>query len=393
MKLSINKTLRLLSGLMLSVISSSSWATGSCTFAAGSTQTETVPLSPSAISAGADIPVGTIFYQGTWVMKMLPMPCTWAQSDVGKSFWYNTATVITNTPFPLSGLTTGLFAGAVYQNNIPGIGVVISRLSDGNLITVARAIVADTETVIKQVNNELGGRYDFAGSTRYISLIKTGTITPGNYTLSGANLPSIKTTIDPALNNHAGSAMVTGFPFTFYNVSFQGNLKVSTQTCTMPDVAVAMGTYNLNADFKGINTTTPWVDASIALTNCPKFYGFYNNTNTTLLMDYGTGTSNVTTSLNNNIGVQLTSTTTVTHSSNGIMALDSTVSGVGIQFGWGDSSQTPTLFNFATEYPMTLPKDGSPTIRVPLAARYIQTAANPTPGQANGKVVFLINYY
>ncbi len=42
---------------------------------------------------------------------------------------------------------------------------------------------------------------------------------------------------------------------------------------------------------------------------------------------------------------------------------------------------------------MTLPKDGSPTIRVPLAVRYIQTASAPTPGKANGKVVFTINYY
>ncbi|MHA7844787.1 fimbrial protein [Serratia sp. D1N4] len=382
---------------MLSVISSSSWATVSCTFAAGSTQTEAVPLNPAAISAGADIPVGTILYQGTWVMKMIPMPCTWAQSDVGKSFWYNSSTVITNTPFPLSGLTTGPFAGAVYQTNIPGIGVVISRDSNGSPVTTTRMIAADVEKVIKQVTTELGGRYDFAGSIRYISLIKTGPITPGNYTFSGANIPSIRSSIEPAAYGHTGSATVTGFPFTFYNVSFQGNLTVSTQTCMTPDVSVAMGTYNLNEDFSGLNTTTPWVDASIALTNCPRFYGFYNNTNTTLLMDYGTGTSNVTTSLNNTIGVRLTPITTVTDSGNGIMALDSTLSGaasgVGIQLGWGESSQTPTLFNFASEYPMTLPKDGSPTLRIPLAARYIQTAANPTPGHANGKVVFLINYY
>jgi type 1 fimbria pilin len=79
------------------------------------------------------------------------------------------------------------------------------------------------------------------------------------------------------------------------------------------------------------------------------------------------------------------------------MAIDSTISGaatgVGIQIGWGDSSQAPTLFNLASEQALVLPKDGSPTIRVPLAARYIQTAASPTPGLANGKVTFTINYY
>ncbi|VXC43835.1 hypothetical protein YERSI8AC_10159 [Enterobacterales bacterium 8AC] len=42
---------------------------------------------------------------------------------------------------------------------------------------------------------------------------------------------------------------------------------------------------------------------------------------------------------------------------------------------------------------MTLPKDGSRIIRIPVAARYIQTAAKLTPGKAHGKAVFLINYY
>ncbi len=42
---------------------------------------------------------------------------------------------------------------------------------------------------------------------------------------------------------------------------------------------------------------------------------------------------------------------------------------------------------------VTLPKNGSRTIRIPLSVRYLQTAANPTPGMANGKVTFTINYY
>ncbi|WP_419236366.1 fimbrial protein [Serratia fonticola] len=95
--------------------------------------------------------------------------------------------------------------------------------------------------------------------------------------------------------------------------------------------------------------------------------------------------------------MRLTPTTSVIDAANGIMAIDSSVSGaaagVGIQIGWGNSSQTPTLFNFAGEQTLTLPKDGSPTIRVPLAARYIQTATSVSPGKANGKVVFTINYY
>jgi type 1 fimbria pilin len=398
MKLSINKALGLFSGLVLSIISTSSWADVACSVAADATQTETVPLSPPAISAGADIPVGTILYQGAWVMDMIPMVCKWTQADVDKSFWYNGKTVITNAPFPLSTFATGPFASAVYQTNIPGIGVAISRTSTGSPLTTAGPLVADTETVLKSSDN-LAGIYKIQGSTRYISLIKTGPITPGNYTLSGANLPSIKTTIEPAVNSHAGSAIVSGFPIPFYNVSFQANLTVSTQTCKTPDVAVPMGNYDLSENLKQQYATTPWVDASIKLTNCPTFYGFYNSTNTTLLMDYGTGTSNVTTSLNNSIGVRLTPATSVIDAASGIMAIDSTVSGaaagVGIQIGWGQLPN-PTLFNFSTEQAMALPKDGRPEITIPLLARYIRTAADKpgvSPGQANGKVVFTINYY
>lgn len=398
MKLSTNHVSVLLGGLLLSVFSSSSWAAVTCSFAAGATQTETVPLSPPVISAGADIPVGTVLYQGNWVMRNTLMSCQWAQADVNKSFWYSSSTLIVNAPLPLSNLMTGPFAGAVYQTNIPGIGVVISRTSAGGPVIPNRpAVTTDVETVIRQVSTELGGGYDIGGSTRYISLIKTGPITPGNYTLSGANLPSLQTRIEQPVNSHPGSVAVSGLPFTFYNINFQGNLTISTQTCTTPDVTVGLGSYDIRENFSRIGSTTPWVDASIMLTNCPTFYGFYNSTNTTLLMDYSTGQTKASTSLNNSIGVRLAPTSNVIDAANGVMAIDSTVSGaasgVGIQIGWGDSGQTPTPFNFAAEQAVTLPKDGSPTLRVPLAARYIQTAQTPTPGKANGKVTFTINYY
>ncbi|ERK13396.1 P pilus assembly protein, pilin FimA [Serratia fonticola AU-P3(3)] len=357
-----------------------------------------MPLSPPVISAGADIPVGTVLYQGTWLMKNTLMECQWTQADVGKSFWFSSSTLITNAPLPLSGLMTGPFAGAVYQTNIPGIGVVISRASDGDPITVnRRPVVTDTENPMRQVGNELGGALDFGGSTRYVSLIKTGPITPGSFTISGANFPSIRTMVEQPVNSHPGSVAVTGLPFTFYNINFQGTLRISTQTCTTPDVSVTLGSFDIREHFTRIGATTPWVDASINLTNCPTFYGFYNATNSTSLMDYNTGKATVSTPLNNSVGVRLAPTTSVIDAANGVMAIDSTVSGaasgVGIQIGWGDSSQAPTPFNLASEKAAVLPKDGSPTIRVPLAARYIQTAANPTPGQANGKVVFTINYY
>lgn len=52
MKLSMNKVGGLFFGLLLSVISTSSWAVANCSFPAGSTQTETVPTSDTVGTAG-----------------------------------------------------------------------------------------------------------------------------------------------------------------------------------------------------------------------------------------------------------------------------------------------------------------------------------------------------
>jgi type 1 fimbria pilin len=228
-------------------------------------------------------------------------------------------------------------------------------------------------------------------------LVKTGPLVPGNYSISAANFPTVRQGLDVSQTSHTNAAAISGLPLYYWTFSFQGNITISAQTCTTPDVNVNLGSYDIGEHFSTTNATTPWVDASINLTNCPTFYGFYNSTNAPLLMNYNTGASTTTTSLNNSVGVRLTPTTTVLDAANGIMAIDSMVSGaasgVGIQLGWGESAQAPTLFNFSAEQNVTLPKDGSSTIRIPLAARYIKTAANPTPGKANGKVVFTINYY
>ncbi len=48
--------------------------------------------------------------------------------------------------------------------------------------------------------------------------------------------------------------------------------------------------------------------------------------------------------------------------------------------------------------PISLPwytpaNSGVSAVRIPMAARYIQQSAQVTPGRADGKAVFLINYY
>ncbi|MCW2485659.1 fimbrial protein [Candidatus Symbiopectobacterium sp. NZEC127] len=380
--------LTLLGTLLLAMLSSHSWAAISCGYQAGfSASSLSVPLSPPIISAGADIPIGTIIYQGRWMnAPTVDIECR----SPGGGFPFNWAVGIEQAPLPLSGLNTGPFAGAVYQTNIPGIGVAISRHNESAAATLGVFGYRNEDVIF---GNEPYGGVTLGAATRYISLIKIGPLTPGSYAISASSFP---TASDNMVNSRSGE-QIQGLPLQLNRVTFTGNLTVTAQTCTTPDVNVAMGTYDIREHFRGPHSTTPWIDASISLQNCPMFHGFYNQTNTTTLMDFNTGSAAATPSINNSIGVRLTPTTAVKDAANGIMAIDASVpgaaSGVGIQIGWGLNSQTPTPFNFSSEHAMTLPKEGSPTIRVPLSARYIQTDAVATAGRADGKVVFTINYY
>ena len=385
MKLSKNKMLGLLGGLVLATVSQAGWAATVCKPTRNDAPSYSVPLNPPVISAGADIPIGTIIFQGNWIGTQTPLiDCTLD----GTSNAYSTAFSVSQAPLPLSGLNTGPFAGAVYQTNIPGVGVAISRGNAGPGAKLGVPVRRADEVVMTA-----GGTIDFQNATRYVTLIKIGEMTPGNYSISAAGFPAVRDDMVNSLTDRP----IQGLPIQLSQATFQGNLTVSTQTCTTPDVMVDMGSHNIMEKFRGVNSTTPWVDASISLTNCPTFFGFYNQSNSTLMMDFNTKEGIVSPSINNSIGVRLTPTSNVIDAANGVMAIDSTVvgaaSGVGLQIGWGDSGQTPTPFNFTAEQTVTLPKDGSPTIRVPLAARYIQKAGNPTPGKANGKMTFTINYY
>lgn len=385
--------LRTVGLLLLMVASNSALAVVACSAVSGSSRTDIVQLTPAAISAGADIPLGTVIYQGRWISGetgISVMDCTSTVDPA--SIWLNVAWSIEQAPLALANWSGSPFGGAVYETGIPGIGIAISRSNNGDAAKVGvpnYQFPGDIEYPIT------GGHLKpyMANRVIYVSLIKIGAITPGNHVLDSSKLP----VAGLAIVNPLSHASTTGLPITVTRVQFHGQLTISAQTCTTPDVNVNLGSYDTRDYFTGQGVTTPWIDASITMTNCPTFYGFYNAANSILMFDYTTGTGLLTNSTNNSIGVRLTPATSVIDATNGIMAIDSTVSGaasgVGIQLGWGLSSQTPTLFNFSTEQTMTLPKDGSTTLRVPLSARYIQTATTVSPGKANGKVTFTINYY
>lgn len=390
MKLLIKRMTQIVGALLLAAMSYSAWAAVVCSVGPGLPRTDTVQLSPANISAGADIPVGTVIYQGRWVTPSTGTAVMICLSPVDTSMWYNIAWSIESAPLPLSSWAGSPFGGAVYQTNIPGIGIAISRNNNSDAAILGQPNYQhpnDTENLVT------GGSYEPPLGTRtlYVTLIKTGTIAPGNYTLNASSLP----TASISITNPISHAATAGLPIKVYTIQFQGQLNISTQTCTTPDVDVYLGKFEKSQYFTGINSTTPWIDSSIKLTNCPTFYGFYNAANNTLMFDYSTGQGSVANSTNNSIGVRLTPVTSIIDSTNGIIGLDSSLpdaaSGVGIQIGWGIPPSV--LFDLSQEKSLSLPKDGSTTINVPLSARYIQTSTTVTPGKANAKVVFLINYY
>lgn len=377
--------------LVLLATSHSAWAALSCSV--GLSHSDVVPLVPPIISAGGDMPDGSVIYTARWnngattpghrTPNFISCTDTVASRNTPVPFILG----VKVAPLPLSSFSSGRFGAGIYTTNIPGIGIAVHGGSSGGSTQSQPVILGNNIFVTKDNMIVNDARI---GASVYISLVKIGPLVPGSYAVTAASFPTMY------LYLGGGVPDTVGFPLTTNTIQFEGQITVSSQTCKTPDVNVNLGTYEKSKSFNGVGSASPWTDASITLTDCPTFYGYYTTSNFATAY-YGGLELPASTSTSNSVGVRLAPTTSVIDSAAGIMALDATVpgaaSGVGIQLGWGMSNGAPTLFNFAAEQTVTLPKDGSPTVRIPLAARYIQTDANITPGKANGKVTFTINYY
>lgn len=363
------------------VISPSVMSAVNCALASSSPAaiTATLPLTPANITAGPDLPDGTILYTGYFKPTVQPVIiCTPTSSGV---YSFSKYLKILSAPTALSGWTNSKFTH-VYASGVAGVGIVIWKGSVG--ITPTPYVVQSYGTTGSVgVNNTYNIDTSFS-----FGLIKIGNITPGS--INGANFP----TVVSAVTNNTG---VLNLPpdLTMATINFSGTVNVVSRTCTTPDVNVSLGTYETHNYFRQIGSTTPWVDASITLTDCPRFYGYYGTSNEITITNAGGQT--VPAPIANTLKVSMQPTTQILDATNGIMAVNSSDSstaatGVGIQVGWGEASGTPIPFNF-NGMTYTPSNSGVSTVRIPLAARYIQQSAQVTPGRADGKTVFLINYY
>lgn len=137
-----------------------------------------------------------------------------------------------------------------------------------------------------------------------------------------------------------------------------------------------------------------WRDASIKLLNCPRFYGYIN---TPIVTEHLTGKIAGVSYYNNMIGLKLNPNYGALDAVKGIMDINQTkgaAQGVGIQIAYGTTAANTLLdLRNTSEKKIPVANSTSTSVTIPLVARYIKTKQKVTPGTADSKITFTINYY
>ncbi|UWM63215.1 fimbrial protein [Enterobacter sp. CP102] len=349
---------------------------------AGGTAAETslVVLSGS-FYAGNDLPVGSVIYRST--VKTIGTPNITCDAAFTVNRYFSVSTEPSGQPFSMSGSP---YTGDIYPTNIPGIGVALWYSS--KTFTKSSPLQRTNQPYTHESPN---GTYGVSG-TFDISLIKTGPVDSGSV-VNGISIPTVIM--------YAGEeAGYTGLPIRTWTVNFSGSINFTTQTCQTPDVNVTMGSYESRQYFQGVGSTTPWIDSSIRLENCPTFTGYHGH-NTAQSVS-GSGSPSGTAITSNFLRVSLQPMTSFIDDGNGVFGVNasnggSPATGIGLQLGYTpDVSASPTtpttIWKNGDTWEVNPPNNGTANFRIPLAARYYQTGSVVTPGPADGKVIFTINY-
>ncbi|WP_272539744.1 fimbrial protein [Providencia sp. PROV197] len=347
--------------------------------------TDTVTLAGS-ISVGEDVPIGSVIYQGSYSpdqygISMLCRASAW-NTSLPEIIAYPTVRMVSN-PYPVvPGITgTGIDHRLVYKTNIPGVGVAI----DWNL---------GAEYYVPHVIGVNNGGTRSSGHKIYFYLIKIDNISPG--LLNGNILPTLQAYIRSPVP--MPGVEFSGFPTIYYDLKFSGQIQIVTSTCDIitPNFSVELGKYTSN-DFSGVNSYTPWKSAAIELQGCTVFSPGYYSLDVTRYVNWvrGEGTIRVgETDTKNRITMSLSSVNGNISPVNGIMSLESgrnTAKGIGIQIGL-EKNGVISPISLSETQEIDLPNAVN-RVKVPLFARYIQTDTVITGGQANGALIYTINYH
>ncbi|HFT8656016.1 TPA: fimbrial protein [Enterobacter cloacae] len=334
-------------------------------------QTVQIPLIHQMISVGEDMPVGSEIYRQTYRSGLSTYKVTCASS----SGYFRINRQLVYTPMPISGYTGGTYT-TVYETGIPGIGISIwngaKTMFPNETITCSGS---------DGINCTVSDPYSVNAFD--ITLIKTGDITPG--LLDASSLPTVSISLGKQTENYVKIA----------TYSFIGSIQVNTSTCTTPDYTVPLGNWP-QARFKSKGSASPWVPASIILTNCTKAVGNKPTGGNV----WSENASNIITGVltSNTWTVSFSSVSGVIDADNGIISTDTSATdaaqGIGIQLSQGlpDSAGTNLVKIGDSAMTGTLPTTGETSYVIPLSARIIQTEDAVVAGNVTGKVVYTLNY-
>lgn len=290
-----------------------------------------------------------------------------------------TATSLSNPAFASLVVQTGTLVSGmsnVYSTSIPGIGVSFTGSTTG---AVGLSFSSGSYSGVISASSVGTGTLTFV-------VTNPALITTGTYNLAAAGLPTFVPVLTAA---SFGGTLPPVYNYTGTG-SIGGTLNIVSSTCTTNNVNVSLGTH-ASGEFSGVGAATTWVPFSIPLTNCPAFYG------SSVTYTASSATTSITP---NAIGVTLTpvgDSPVIGASTSGTIAITpasagATASGIGIQIA--NSSGTPETIDGATINPsgLALTSAAGGNYNIPMEARYIQTDSTVQPGQANGSIIFTINY-
>lgn len=340
----------LVSGAVTSVAHASS-----CDYTGGTTG----PISLSApfsgsLTVGRDVPVGSVIYTAQATsFRVVNVLCT-----KGTTSWEYR---LLSTPRPLSNFVHPVFGRTVYQTAVPGIGVVAWATSTKGIPGPVESFTAADDIVRNVIYHNF-----------YIGLIKTGDVSAG--TVSATDLPTFEYVAigDRTVRIHFGSA--------------SGQVAIVASTCTTPDISVDLGRHQLG-ELSGVGSTTAWVPVNVPLSNCPAFFAA-----TATGKDQDGTLFRSTTA--NTLAYRLDPTTSIANASLGVMNVQASsappsTTGIGIQMATAAGANVSYGTNVDAGLTL-LPTPASYVLG--FKARYYQTSASPTPGQANGSVTVTLVY-
>jgi len=335
----------------------------------------TVTMS-GVISAGDDIPVGTVLYKASYkASSPAGISCQTETGNYRGQIIVPVTTEYNNMPNQeVPGMK------GVYQTNLSGIGVSFSlRPFDAQMYIYP--------------DNKVDGKISIAEGFK---LIKTGPISPG--VVNAMSFPDVKTT---ALEVNAPGYTMTGLPMRLNALKIQGQLSVINSTCNIEvkDIYVHLGKFDTEM-FREIGSTSEWRDATIRLSGCSTFkHGYFSGNNETINIEGSGQLSAGTPDVTNRISLRINTTQGSETWGSDTFSIDyssaDAASGIGIQLGLesGAGIVNPLRALLSPLNLAELPDTGSNSLTLPIRARYIRGPDRLKPGVANAKVIYIINYY